>query len=133
MSLERLQKVAEDLTTACVESVKSEVQKAHAETFETVQSSDVITQTKAFDESHVSPVHSVVSMIRTGDWFLHLTALKSFKEYLFVCDRLNYTRIISLYPAEMEALPKSDPKNYEEFLSGNLGREQEPGQCILCS
>ena len=44
MSLERLQKVAEDLATACVKSVKSEVQKAHAETFETVQSSDVITR-----------------------------------------------------------------------------------------
>ena len=34
--LERLQKVAEDLATACVKSAKSEVQKAHAEMVETI-------------------------------------------------------------------------------------------------
>ena len=54
--LERVQKVAEDLATACVKSVKSAVQKAHAEIAETIQSKDVIAWMKAFDESHVSPV-----------------------------------------------------------------------------
>ena len=34
--LERLQKDAEDLATACVKSVKSEVQKANAEIVETI-------------------------------------------------------------------------------------------------
>ena len=35
--------VAEDPATACVKSVKSEVQKVHAEMVETIQCSDVIT------------------------------------------------------------------------------------------
>lgn len=41
--LERPQIVAEDPATACVKSVKSEVQKVHAEMVETIQCSDVIT------------------------------------------------------------------------------------------
>ena len=46
-------KVAEDLTAACVKSVKkSEVQKAHAEMVETIQSSDGITRMMTFDDSH---------------------------------------------------------------------------------
>ena len=66
---------------------------------------------------------SVVSMVRPGDWLLHLTMLKSFMKYFLACDRLNYTRMISLYPEEIftdcRVLPKSDPAIYEEFLSGN--------------
>ena len=89
--LECLQKVAEDLATACVKSAKSEVQKAHAEMVETIQSSDVITRMKAFDDSHdkipefqvfrqymrmVMDMMLFVSAVRTGDWLLHLTARK---------------------------------------------------------
>ena len=34
------QKVAEDLATACIKGIKSEVRTAHAEMVETIQSSD---------------------------------------------------------------------------------------------
>ena len=50
--LKRLLEVAEVLATACVKSVKCEVQRAHAEMVETIQSSDVITRMKTFDDSH---------------------------------------------------------------------------------
>ena len=146
--LECLQKVAEDLTTACVKSAKSEVQKAHAEMVETIQSSDVITRMKAFDDSHdkipefhvfrqymriVMDMMLFVSAVTTGDWLLHLTALKSFTKYLFSHDRLNYARMIPLYLAEMEVMPKSDPEVYEEFLSGNwvVNKNQDTTFCAV--
>ena len=89
---------------------------------------------KAFDDSHdkipefqvfrqctrmVMGIMLFVSVVRTGDWLLHLTALKSFTKYFFAYDRPNYVRMIPLHPAEMEVLPKSDPEIYEDFLSGN--------------
>ena len=50
-----------------------------------------------------------VAAVRTRDWLLHLTALESFTKYCFAHDCLNYARMIPLYSAEMEVLPKSDP------------------------
>ena len=89
---------------------------------------------KTFDDSHdkipefqvfpeymrmVMDMMLFVSAVRTGDWLLHLTAIKSFTKYFFVHDRLNYASMIPLYLAEMGVLPKSDPEIYEEFLRGN--------------
>ena len=106
----------------------------HAEMVETIQSSDVITWMKPFDDSNdkiqefqvfhlymrmVIDMMLFVSAVGRGDWLLHLTALKSFTKYFFGHDCLNYTRMIHLYLAEMEVLPKSDPEIYEEFFSGN--------------
>ena len=110
--LESLQKVAEDLATAGVKSAKSEMQKAQAGMVKTIQSSDVITRMKTFDDGHdkipefqvfrqyrrmVMEMMSFVSAVRTGDWLLHLTALKSFTKYFFAHDRINYARMILLY------------------------------------
>ena len=146
--LERLQKVAEDLAMACVKGVKSEVQKAHAKMVEIIQSADVITRMKTFDDSHdkipefqvfrqymtmVMDMILFISAVRTGDWLLHLTALKSFTKYFFAYDRLNYARMIPLYLAEMEVLPTSDPELYEEFLTGNwvVNKNQESAFCAV--
>ena len=57
--------------------------------------------------------------VRTGDWGLHLQALHSFTKYFFAHDRLNYSRMIPIYLAQMEELPRTDPEIYSEFLSGN--------------
>ena len=131
-----------------MKSAKSEVQKAHAEMVETIQSSDVITRMKAFDDSHdkitefqvfrqymrmVMDMMLFVSPVRTGDWLLHLTVLKSFTKYFFAHHRLNYARIIPLYLAEMEVTPKSDPEVYEEFLSGNwvVNKNQDTAFCAV--
>lgn len=96
---------------------------------ETIQYLDVITHMKAFDDSHdnipefevfrqymrmVMDMLLFVLAVTTGDWLLHLTTLKSFMKYFFVHDRL-----MLLYLAEMEVLPKSDHEFYEELLRGN--------------
>ena len=70
-------------------------------------------------------MHMVTKMLqftralRTGDWGLHLQALHSFTKYFFAHDRLNYSRMIPLYLAEIEELPRTDAEIYSEFLSGN--------------
>lgn len=115
---------------------------------ETIQSLDAITRMKAFDDSHdkipefhvfrqymrmVMDMMLFVSAVRKGDWFLHLTALKSFTKYFFAHDRLNYATMIPLYLAEMEVLLKSDPDVYEEFLSGNwvVNKNQDTAFCAV--
>ena len=60
-----------------------------------------------------------IRAVRTGDWILHLQALQVFTKYFFAHNRLNYARIMPLYLAEMDSLPKTDPDLYAEFLSGN--------------
>lgn len=115
---------------------------------ETIQSLDAITRMKAFDDSHdkipefqvfrqymrmVMDMMLFVSAVRKGDWFLHLTALKSFTKYFFAHDRLNYATMIPLYLAEMEVLLKSDPDVYEEFFSGNwvVNKNQDTAFCAV--
>ena len=102
---------------------------------ETIQSSYVIARMKAIDDSHAKisefPVFRqyvrmvmdmlFVSAFRAGTRLLHLTALKPFTKYFFAHDRLNYAKMIPLYIAEMEVLPKADPEVYEKFLSGDFG------------
>ena len=125
--LKHFQKVIEDLTKACVKSVKSEVQKAHAEMVETIQSSEVITRMKTIiDESHdkipefqvfcqymymtirlIMDMMLYISAVRTGNWLLHLTVLKLFRKYFFAYDHLNYARMTPLYSAVMDVLPVS--------------------------
>ena len=103
---------------------------------ETIQSSDVIARMKVIDDSHakipefqvfrqymrmVMDMMLFAAAVRAGTRLLHLTALKPFTKYFFAHDRLNYAKMISLYIAEMEVLPKSDPEVYEKFLSGDFG------------
>ena len=139
--LENLQKVAEDLADTCRKGKKNEVQKAHAKMVEAIQSSDVMARMKAFDITcdkisefqvfrhymrMVMEMILFITAVRTGDWLLHLTALNSFMKYFFAFDRLNYARMIPLYLAEMELLPKSDPDIYDEFISGNWVVNKNP-------
>ena len=74
-----------------------------------------------------------VSAVRTGDWLLRLTALKLFTKYFFGHRCQNYARMIPLYLAEMEVLPKSDPEVYEQFLSGNWlkNKNQDTAFCAV--
>ena len=74
-----------------------------------------------------------VRAVRTGDWQLHLTLLQLFTKYFFAHDRLNYARMIPLYLAEMQKLPKSDPEIYQEFLNGNwvVNKNEDVAFCAL--
>lgn len=132
---------------ACVKRVKSEVQKAHAEMVETIQSSYVITRLKKFDDSHdkipefqvfrqymtlVVDIMLFISAVWTGDWRLRLTALTSFTKYFLAYDHLNYARMIPLYLSEIDVLPKSDSEIYQEFLTRNwvVNKNQDT---VFCS
>ena len=138
---EKLEKVAKDLANACTKGKKNEVENAHAKIVEALQSLDVIGRMEAFDASHdkipefkvfrhymriVLEMMLFITSVRTGDWHLHLTALKLFAKYFFAHDRLNYARMIPLYLAEMQRLPESDPEIYDEFLSGNWVVNKNP-------
>ena len=60
-----------------------------------------------------------IRAVRTGDWDLHLEALKLFVKYFFAHDMLNYARMIPVYLAEMEIMKDPDPEIYQEFQNGN--------------
>ena len=99
---------------------------------------------KPFDDSHertpefqvfrqymimVMDMMLFISAVRTGDWLVHKTVLKSFTKYFFAYDRLNYP----LHLEEMEVLPKSDPDIYEEFFSENwvVIKNQDTAFCAV--
>ena len=102
---------------------------------------------KAFDDSHdkipefqvfrqctkrVMDITLFVSAVGTGDWLLHLTALKSFTKYFFAYDRPNYARMADpTAPSRNGSLAKVRPWNLWRLPQWKLGREQEPGHCIL--
>lgn len=67
-----------------------------------------------------------ITALRTGDWHLEPTALELFTKYFFAHHRLNYAWMISLYLAEMQVLPESDPEIYDEFLGGNWVVNKNP-------
>ena len=95
--LECLQKVAEDLATACVKSTKSEAQKVHAEMVETIQSSDVITRMKALDDSH-DKISEFQVFRSTWEWSWTLCYLYQQLEQetgFYIWPRLNRSRSIS--------------------------------------
>ena len=50
---------------------------------------------------------------------MHLITLEQFTKYFFAHDRLNYSRMIPLYLAEMASLEASDPSIHQEFMNGN--------------
>ena len=67
----------------------------------------------------VMEMMSFIRAVRSGDWALHLEALKVFTKYFFAHDMLNYAPMIPVYLAEMQMLHESDPEIYVEFKQGN--------------
>ena len=52
---------------------------------------------------------------RTGDWKLHLLTIRKMIPWFFACDRVNYSRYLTLYWCEMTVLPKTHLDAHEEF------------------
>ena len=119
---------------ACSTETNEDLVEANMALMRAVDDLDVAQKMAEFDKKHEKIplfkvmrqyMHMVTEMlqftraVRTGDWGLHLQALHSFTKYFFAHDRLNYSRMIPLYLAEMEELPRTDPEIYSEFLSGN--------------
>ena len=74
-----------------------------------------------FTRGYMATVLEMMTFIRavqTGDWDLHLQALKLFVKYFFAHDMLNYARMIPDL-AEMEIIKETDPEIYHEFQNGN--------------
>ena len=119
---------------ACSTETNEDLVEANMALMRAVDDLDVAQKMAEFDKKHEKIplfkvmkqyMHMVTEMlqftraVRTGDWGLHHQALHSFTKYFFAHDRLNYSRMIPPYLAEMEELPRTDPEIYSEFLSGN--------------
>ena len=119
---------------ACSTETNENLVEANMALMRAVDDLDVAQKMAEFDKEHEKIplfkvmrqyMHMVTEMlqftrtVRTGDWGLHLQALHSFTKYFFAHDRLNYSRMIPIYLAQMEELPRTDPEIYSEFLSGN--------------
>ena len=56
---------------------------------------------------------------RTGDWKMHMNAVKLMRPYLAASGHNKYVAAISLYVQQMEALPETFPHIHASFLAGN--------------
>lgn len=57
--------------------------------------------------------------MRTGNLLFHLQSTEKNIKYFFAHDKQNYARLTPLYLADMEALQRTDPTIWHEFLNGN--------------
>ena len=136
---ESLTEAAENLRQAYLDG--RDIQQAHAEMTQQIESLNVLTKMKHFDSMNerrplfifvrqymkmVMEMMPFIRSVRTGDWNLHLTATKSFVKYFFVHDKLNYVRMIPVYLADMDALKHNDVDINEEFLQGNWVVNKNP-------
>ena len=132
--LGRLTDAAVQLDHSCRDGSCEEIQQAHLEMVQTIESLRVMEEMTHFDSQKEGQPLSVamrqymqmvmemvlfIRSVRTGDWNLHLTALEAFTTHFFAHDKLNYARMIPLYLADMESLKITDPDIYQELLQGN--------------
>lgn len=126
--------MCEKIEDACSQGTDEDVKVANDRLVTAVKSQEIVEKMERFDKEHekyplfkvmrqymrmVMEMLQFIRAVRTGDWTLHLQALQTFAKYFFAHDRLNYSRMIPLYLADMESLQRSDPEIYAEFLSGN--------------
>ena len=69
---------------------------------------------------------------REGNWLLHLYAIRAFLPWCFVYDRINYSRYLSVYYAEMTRLSIDHPDVHVQLENGGfsvqLGRQNPFGR-----
>ena len=126
--------LSKEVADACTQAPNVDIKEANAKLMEAVEHQCFVEKMAEFDLTRdKNPLFKVtrqymrmvmemlqfIRAVRTGDWILHLQALQVFTKYFFAHDRLNYARMMPLYLAEMDSLPKTDPDVYAEFLSGN--------------
>ncbi|KXJ20012.1 hypothetical protein AC249_AIPGENE15286 [Exaiptasia diaphana] len=56
---------------------------------------------------------------RIGDWQLHLSSTAPMVPYFYSMNRMNYSRWLPVYLADMNMLQTTHPAVHEEFLNGN--------------
>ena len=62
----------------------------------------------------------LISTCRSGDWEGYLAALEIIIKYFFARDLLNYSRLMPVHLAQMNALEKDDPSTWEALKSGDF-------------
>ncbi|KAJ8023132.1 hypothetical protein HOLleu_38227 [Holothuria leucospilota] len=97
--------------------------------------------TFAFWASYVEMVQQLLFLTRatrTGNWELHLAAIRNILPWMFACDRTNYARYLPAYYLEMCDLPETHPSAYEALVSGEFAVQRNDSygfaqvECDLC-
>ena len=129
-----LENLSREVIEAFKEGDKEKIERAHQCFVDGISCSKVIEKMLEFDAANNrSPLFVVmrhymcmimemfvfIRSVRSGNWKLHLITLEQFTKYFFAHDRLNYSRMIPLYLAEMASLEASDPSIHQEFMNGN--------------
>ena len=73
--------------------------------------------------SYVEMVDVLLNFIwasREGDWMLHLSAVHSLLPWCFAYDRLNYSRYLAVYYADMSKLPDDHPAIHKQLTNGGF-------------
>ncbi|EDO46217.1 predicted protein [Nematostella vectensis] len=76
----------------------------------------------AFLNNYIEAVSLLLRFIRAereGSWELHRTSVNEMIPYFYSIDRINYSRWLPVYVADMRMLPSTAPEVHAEFASGN--------------
>ena len=130
-----LENLSREVIEAFREGKKEKIERAHQFFISGISSSKVFEKMLEFDTANYgNPLFVVmrhynvhdngnvclnIRSVQSGNWKLHLITLEQFTKYFFAHDRLNYSRMIPLYLAEMASLEASDPSIHQEFMNGN--------------
>ena len=113
---------------------QSDIIETHHRVFHELKSIDILQQMQNFDrQAGVNPMlfamrqymEMVLVMLQfiksfhTANWILHLDSLERFTKYFFAMDKLNYSRMIPLYLAQMRQVEIEQPEVWTEFINGN--------------
>ena len=144
-----LQRLAQELGDACKDGAKAPVEKAHEDMVNTIISFSVLEKMSIFDAVHgndpmfqvirhymrmVMEMMAFIRAVRIGDWKQHLSTLEMFTKYFFSHDRINYSRMIPVYFAEM-ASSRYHIQRYTKNSSKEttVGGQQECQSSVLRS
>ena len=62
----------------------------------------------------------LIRSLREGNWPLHLYAIRAVPPWCFAYDRINYSRYLSVYYAEMTRLSIDHPDVYVQLENGGF-------------
>lgn len=85
----------------------------------------------AFWMSYIDVVEEVllglIRASREGNWILHLNAIRKMIPWCFAYDKVNYSRYLPVYYAEMMNLSSDYPEVYSSFLEGRFAVQISDG------
>ena len=76
--------------------------------------------------SYVDMVETLLHLIRAsreGNWLLHLHAVRAALPWFFAYDRINYSRYLPIYYAQMTRLSEDHPDVHEQLCNGGFSVE----------